>query len=64
MRRRKSDASRFRFRLQGLLADAELLLADDSAVTGDVLAHKVFQEAAALAYKHFERALCGMIFVI
>lgn len=41
-----------RSRNAGLLADAELLLSDDCAVTVDVLANQVVEKAAALAYKH------------
>lgn len=56
MRRRKSDASRFRFRLQGLLADAELFLGNDSTVAGNVLLDQVIKQATALTYKSLKCA--------
>lgn len=64
MRRRESDASRFRFRLQGLLADAELFLGDDGTVAGDVLLDQVIKQATALTYESLKGAGGSIIFVI
>lgn len=47
-----------------LFADAELFLSDDGAVTIDVFAHQVVEQATTLTNKHLQRASGGMIFVI
>lgn len=47
-----------------LLADAEFLLCDDRAVTVDVFADQVVEEAAALTYECLERAGCGVVLVV
>lgn len=48
----------------GLLADTEFLLCDDRAVTVDVLADQVVEEAAALAYESLEGTGCGEVLVV
>lgn len=48
----------------GLLADSELLLCDDRAVTVDVFADQVVEEAAALTYKSLECAGSGVVLVV
>ena len=46
-----------------LLTDTEFLLGDDCAVTIDVLANQVIQEAAALTYENLQSA-CGSVVLV
>lgn len=48
----------------GLLADSELLLCDDRAVTVDVFADQIIEQTTAFTYQHLQGAGRGIIFVI
>ena len=48
----------------GLLADTELFLGDNGAVTVDVLADEVVEEAAALTYERFQGACRSVVLVV
>ena len=47
-----------------LLTDTEFLLGDDCAVTIDVLANQVIQEAAALTYENLQSASGSEVLVV
>ena len=63
-KRKSSSIVHHLHKSQFLLADTKLLAGDDGAITVDVLADEIIEQAATLTYQHLQCTLSRMIFFV